>query len=121
MSRSSSNSEPRIVAGGCGFKSRLRSLPLFMTLLMVSPDQWRVTWTPHPENKAIRIVYRCSGGTPFYAFNWFDISPMQNSGTFHRLEPPEDSSSCWATAEIIRGNDDPTNDYSGEYTTERVR
>ena len=100
----------------------MRVLALLMTLVMVQPDQWAITWEPHPENKVVRVIYRCETGTPFYAFNQFDITPDQSSAIVHRLEIPEESTTCWAVAHVVRGETfNPDTEYVGEYTLARVK
>lgn len=99
----------------------MRRSTVLLVLLMASPDQWQATWAPHPQNKGLRIVYTCEGGAPFFASNWFDVDPASGQATIRRIEPPVDSSSCWAAAAIVRGGDDPNQDYTAEYTLVRIR
>jgi hypothetical protein len=87
----------------------------------IEPQQWKVSWAPHADNKAIVIVTRCESGKPFFAYNRFDITPEMDSATVSRVVIPEGSSACWAGAEVLRNEgDDPTQEYRAEWAMVKV-
>lgn len=88
---------------------------LALTIVAIEGGLWEITWTPHPDNKALIIVYNCQGGTPFFAYNRFDILPDRSRTRVRRVYIPEGSAACWAGAEIVRSE---TGDVGDEYRAE---
>ena len=98
-----------------------RWFPLLLTLISIEPAQWSLVWAPHQDNKALVIVTKCDAGTPFQAYNRFDIGANDDRAIVHRIVPPPDSKSCWATGQVMRNEgEDPAMEYTAEWTLVRL-
>ena len=71
--------------------------------IAVGAQSIQLSWTPHPENRWLRLVYYC--GTDFVAVNIFDIDERMASATVHKVRTPD---RCSIAAEIIRSTDGST-------------
>ena len=73
------------------------------TILSV-PSGWEITWSPHPDNTHLQVVYTCpetKSSPRFQAVNRWDILPTDGYAKTRRVPTPN-GQSCSVSVEIIR-------------------
>ena len=85
----------------------MHTLTLVFLSLVITGDSIKLTWTPHPDNERITIVYDCAkdfSHPSFRAVNTWEITPTQMEGTFRRVPTPV-GQKCWIAAQVLRGGE----------------
>jgi len=99
----------------------MRQLIAALVTIVAVGDSWRIDLMPHPDNTHVEVVTQCKAGESFLAFNTFEISSDQSVLTIRRVPVPRESHDCWIGVRVVRNaGDDPTKDYTGEYTIARM-
>lgn len=94
----------------------MRKILVWLAIAVVGQG-WEITFSPHPDNKAVQLITECKdteGKLTFYAVNAREVSPDADRVWF---PTPRGTRKCHHEIQLVRFGDDPTQSYVAERFT----